>query len=339
MRFTQLLGLLQAGLAVAGPLVQENQLQTRSTAPSPGHTYLNVGQNYLNEWQGFQSGVKKPAGISVYGNIYDGALNSDSVNLLASYASDGNRGYVEIGLSWKDDMVSHGYTQFQGAKLCYDIAGGKYDSSLNKFASYLKGFPNVKFLLRVDYEVSGNFHANTNPNQFDQSTWDLKAYPAAFAHVRQVIAGSVPNVEFVFHPVRGSAQMLYPGNNVVDWQGFSIFNNDVCLNVGPYSNCVGSRLDPNVLKDIQFATKPKIVAESAAQPPAVNNQNDFIDYLTRVRDMVEKYDFAAWTYINSNWNAHGWDAATWGDSRVETHPQVLQWFQQNISNNPRYIFG
>lgn len=128
-------------------------------------------------------------------------------------------GYVEIGLSWKDDMISHGYTQYEGAKLCNDIAAGKFDSSLQKFAAYLGGFPSVKFLLRVDYEVSGNLHANTNPSTFDPSTFDLKAYPAAFAHVRQVISGAISNVEYVFHPVRGSAEQLYPGDDVVDWQG------------------------------------------------------------------------------------------------------------------------
>ncbi|KAH8167403.1 hypothetical protein CIB48_g821 [Xylaria polymorpha] len=336
MRFIQLLAF--AGLAIASPLAQSTQPETRSLAPRAGQTIFNVGQNYVDEWNGFQSRVKKPSGISLYGNIYDGTLNSDSQNLLAQYAAAGNRGYVEIGLSWKDDMVSHGYSQFDGARLCNDIAAGKFDSSLNKFAQYLRKYPNVKFLLRPDYEVSGNLHANTNPNTFDPSTWDLRAYPRAFAHVRQVVSSAVSNVQYVFHPVRGSAQQLYPGDNVVDWQGFSIFNNDVCLNVGSTSNCVGQRLDPNILKDIQFATKPKIIAESAVQPPAVGNENDFIDYLTRVRDMVERYDFAAWTYINSNWNAHGWDG-NWGDSRIETHPSVLDWFRQNIANNPRYIFG
>ena len=51
-----------------------------------GSTFVNIGQNYLDEWNSFASGVKTPAGISVYGNIYDGALNSDSQTLLASYA-------------------------------------------------------------------------------------------------------------------------------------------------------------------------------------------------------------------------------------------------------------
>ena len=52
----------------------------------PGSTFVNIGQNYLTEWQGF-SRIKTPAGISVYGDIYSG-LNSDSVELLEAYAAE-----------------------------------------------------------------------------------------------------------------------------------------------------------------------------------------------------------------------------------------------------------
>ena len=110
-------------------------------------------------------------------------------------------------------------TVLKGARLCHDIANGKYDTELQAFGRYLNQYLNVKYLLRVDYEVSGNLHANTNPTEFDSSTFDLTAYPDAFAHVRQVLSGILTNVEFVFHPVRGSASLLYPGDSVVDWQG------------------------------------------------------------------------------------------------------------------------
>ena len=57
-----------------------------SNSSSSG-TFFNVGQNYADEWQAFQSGTgKTPAGISVYGDIYSGALNSDSINILPTYA-------------------------------------------------------------------------------------------------------------------------------------------------------------------------------------------------------------------------------------------------------------
>ena len=213
----------------------------------------------------------------------------------------------------------------------------------------------MKYLLRVDYEVSGNLHANTNPNQFDESTWDLTAYPKAFAHVRQLFLAVLPNVDFVYHAVRGEAKQLYPGDTAVDWNGslivlvlrkqdltkvgFSIFNNDVCLPVGDTSNCDGSKIDPNLQADIAWAPKPKLVAESAVQPPPSGGPNGFIDYLTRVKNVVEQNNFAAWTYINSNWPAHDWPTDTWGDSRIEAVPAVETWFESNLSGNARYMFG
>lgn len=86
-------------------------------------------------------------------------------------------------------------------------------------STYLSEFPSVKFLLRVDYEVSGNLHANTDPNAFVAATFDTTAYPKAFAHVRSIISGAVKNVDFVYHSVRGGAELLYPGDDVVDWLG------------------------------------------------------------------------------------------------------------------------
>ena len=47
---------------------------------------VNIGQNYVDEWQAFATAIRKPAGISVYGDIYSGALDSDSQTLLAEYA-------------------------------------------------------------------------------------------------------------------------------------------------------------------------------------------------------------------------------------------------------------
>ena len=53
-----------------------------------GSTFFNIGQNYADEWQGFVAGTGvTPAGISVYGDIWSGTLNPDSVNLLSTYAA------------------------------------------------------------------------------------------------------------------------------------------------------------------------------------------------------------------------------------------------------------
>lgn len=239
-------------------------------------------------------------------------------------------------------MVRNGYPQFESARLQYDIANGKFDAGINRIIDTFSKFPNVKYVLRPDYEVSGNLHGNTNPTQFEEATVDWKAYPAAYRHVRELFTGRLKNVQTIFHPVRGSAEKMYPGDDVVDFQGFSIFNNDVCVVVGNYPNpCQdpNQRVDVNVMKDIEFAKKPKWIAESGTQPPASNTPEGFIDYISRVHELVEKYDFAGWAWINSLWTAHGWDPSVWGDSRVEANPQIKDWFMKNVANNPRYVWG
>ena len=70
-------------------LAVAHDLSLRQAPPSNTPTsdiFFNVGQNYEVEWQGFAKAIKTPAGISVYGDIYSGALNPDSQNLLATYA-------------------------------------------------------------------------------------------------------------------------------------------------------------------------------------------------------------------------------------------------------------
>ena len=236
-------------------------------------------------------------------------------------------------------MVNNGYAQMESAKLSNDIAAGKFDDKLKAFAEELCAYPNVKYLIRLDYEVSGNLAANTNPSQFDQSTWDKQAYPKAFKHARSVISASLKNAQYVYHPVRGGAEVLYPGDDVVDYIGFSIFNNDVCLPSGKTQNCQGQEIDPNIKKDLQWAPKPKLITESAVQAPAARNNGDFTTYLDRVNKLITTYNVAGWTYINSDWVKHGWTDGSWGDSRVEANPEAKAWWQKNIKGNSRFKFS
>ena len=60
--------------------------QAPASNATAGNIFFDVGQNYESEWQNFAKLIKKPAGISVYGDIYSGALNPDSQTLLSTYA-------------------------------------------------------------------------------------------------------------------------------------------------------------------------------------------------------------------------------------------------------------
>ena len=98
---------------------------------------------------------------------------------------------------------------------------GKFDDNLKALANDLKQYK-VKYLLRIGYEVSGNLFANTNPSSFDPSTWDLDAYPKAFKHVKDLFSAIIPDMEYVYHPTRGTAEQLSPNRlfpGIVDWQG------------------------------------------------------------------------------------------------------------------------
>lgn len=103
-------------------------------------------------------------------------------------------------------------------------------------------------------------------------------------------------VFFIFHPVRGEYQVMYPGNDVVDMLGLSIFNSDLCMpgfSVSPTSHyeyngsgitgttptkfvsdfkCVsggvGYDQDVNILGAVAFAKangKPVILSETSPQ--------------------------------------------------------------------------
>ena len=76
MKFASYLSLLGATAALAAPL------DSRA-----GVINFVVGQNYIDEWDAFKSALVTPAGISTYGDIWSGALNSDSQTLLSTYAA------------------------------------------------------------------------------------------------------------------------------------------------------------------------------------------------------------------------------------------------------------
>ena len=88
MRFSKVFTATVQLALVAGLPTEPLDKRSPSWGPPHGQTFINIGQNYHREWHGFASHVKTPAGISVYGDIWSGALNPDSQSLLTKYAAD-----------------------------------------------------------------------------------------------------------------------------------------------------------------------------------------------------------------------------------------------------------
>lgn len=345
-------------------------------APAVGKTLLLIGQTYIQEYVDYVNATQKaPAGSSHYGELYNGKINqgddANNESFLNYIETTYPNAYVELAISLKDNPTLGGYSGENAIwKACKDVVTGKWNTQIDAIATKIKNRPTLKFLLRIDYEVSLNMFANQTTTPFvdilnkynalginplekaNQVTeFDLQAYPNAFNYIANRIrnTNNVQNVDFIFHPVRGfnDAKWLYPGDTYTDWFGISLFNHDMCVPTWegatpPFVNCPATQaLDDNVNQCLTWAKntikKPIIISESAVQAELVNFHNEpFMDnYLNKVSNLIETFDVKAWVYINSNWVNHGWNNV-WGDSRIETIPAVkTNWL--NIVNQPRYI--
>lgn len=332
--------------------------------PGPGKTVLLVGQTFTKEFQDYVSGMgRAPGGSSHYGELYTGTINQgdDGKDLshLKYIQATYPHAYAMVAISWKDnpDLSDHGpdacggYTGRRIYQVNRDIAHGRYDANIDSFAVVMKRNPDLRFFLRIEYEVSRYLFSWKDlsrcpeagkPVDFqDSALIDNEAYRQAYNHVarRIRVADGVTNVDFVFHPVRGfeDARDLYPGPEFVDFIALSLFNDDLCIHT---AWCKDS-LDPNARKVLEWAGqtagKPLMIAESAAQPPSTGSDAGMREYLTRLLGVVTQFDVRVLTYINSDWNAHGWDARYWGDSRVESRPAVKDFWKSEVLDNARYL--
>lgn len=348
--------------------------------PGPGKTRLIVGQTFQDEYTGYIDGTGlTPQGSSHYATFYLGRIeqgDDDPNSAFLDWVIQNQLGdHALVALSFKDNTFAGGYgqmtdntgNQFNPNAIwdaMNDVATGRWDAQIDSFATLMKNRPNTKFYVRIGYEVSlllfayqGNEYvidwlnrmANSGVNVFENpdavANLDRGAYIDAFNYVahRLRIVNGVNNVDFVYHPVRGfnDTRWLYPGDQYVDWVAFSVFNNDICIEVNGTFNCQGQMVDPNLDQAVKFAQshdKPIMVAESAVQAPASNSNAGFIDYLNRLDNFVKTYDVRFLAYINSNWPSHGW-GPEWGDSRVEARGNVLNHWRATFGAGTRYLHG
>jgi beta-mannanase len=345
--------------------------------PGTNKTILLIGQTYKSEYEGYVTGIgTKPAGSSHYGTLYQGTIeqgddnpNGNFLDWIRNYQS---QPYALVALSMKDNTDAGGYGQMINqtasnykSKALYDalvaVGNGAWDAKIDAYANSFASRPDVKFFVRIDYEVSlflfaykGTQYCNTwleqqataginvfeNPDTVAQL--DRQAYITAYNRIANRIKAIASNVAFVYHPVRGfnDTKWLYPGDQNVDYVAFSVFNNDMCMEVNGTFNCAGQAVDPQLQKSMDFAKqhgKAIMIAESAVQAPASRTPAQFNLYLEKLNNLIVANDVKVVSYINSNWPVHGWDA-NWGDSRVETNTTVKNYWN-SIFLGTRYVQG
>ncbi|MGI5472300.1 hypothetical protein [Streptomyces sp. CA-132043] len=197
-----------------------------SPGASAGQRTLLIGQSSRAAWNDYTSFAQAPAGGSVYYELSSGTWVNPAHADYAAFLAGRNR-TVQVGISWKDNPPGFpgGDENAKAARsraVTQELADGKYADRFATLIDFIDAHPGATFLLRLDYEVSSYYHCT------DAS---CSSYKKAFARIRSLIdAGTHQNnIQYVFHPVRGEYEKLYPGDGPVDRIGVSVFAHELCL--------------------------------------------------------------------------------------------------------------
>ncbi|MEU4157828.1 hypothetical protein [Actinoplanes sp. NPDC026670] len=220
-----LAGLAAAGVLVAALVGGQSPAGAATFAPTDGRL-LFIGQSTRTAWDDYTSFAAAPSGGSVYYEVKSGTwVNSGHRDYATFLAQQGKA--IQIGVSWKDNPPgwTGGDEQAKAARsrqVTAELAAGQHTDRFNQLTDFVNAYPRARFFLRLDYEVSGFYHCTTA---------SCDSYKQAFARLKALIDSRKrqDNVTYVFHPVRGEYEQMYPGDAVTDWIGVSVFAHELCL--------------------------------------------------------------------------------------------------------------
>ncbi|MFB6830262.1 hypothetical protein [Streptomyces hydrogenans] len=223
-----LAGLALAALAAlpAWPAAAHSDDTSRTATAAAAAPELLIGQSTRAAWDDFQSYGQDADGGSVYYELRRGDWVGDNHRAFATTVAE-RGGTVQVGISWKDNPpgFTGGDENAKAARsraVTAEIAAGGHTASLDRLLAFTDAYPAARFKLRLDYEVSSFYHCT------DASCASYKnAFGRLAAHLDA--RSRAHNLEYVFHPVRGEFEAMYPGDAAVDWMGVSVFAHELCL--------------------------------------------------------------------------------------------------------------
>lgn len=202
------------------------------------------------------------------------------------------------------------------------VAGGDYDHLIRELANFLEEFSHVPFLIRIGYEFDGPWNGY-DPESF-QIAWRRivdglrKAGPDNFATVMASSSMSTP---------REVWDSYYPGDDYVDWLGYSYWSN--------VAN------DENVLALAREKSKPVMIAETTPRGFFLGQLGGLVwwDWFAVLFDHIEANAdvIKAVSYINADWDSQEmWTG--WGDSRIQVNAEVRSLWLEKMAE-PLYLHG
>lgn len=258
--------------------------------------------------QGYVDYVGLPAGVTTYNDLRLSSLLRQRYNLgtgdicsqcyVDSPTFDGTM--IALGLYLVGDLPN--------------IISGARNANIDTLGTWITDAQRPVFL-RIGYEFDGSWNS-----------YDATLYKQAFRYiVDRLRANGVDNVVTVWQAsgyTRNVSTLMrwYPGDEYVDWVGYSYFNQS--WNPGD-----------GILEIARSHRKPAMVAEAAPKrnlslgDPTTHWNTWFGPFFDRMKQDSDVIKAVA--YINTRWfDQPGWDAG-WGDSRVQIRPQIkANWIQR-----------
>ena len=264
-------------------------------------------------------------------------------------------GGLAIGLSIVESDAADGLAR---------IAAGEFDRNIKQLATFISKIDKPVYL-RIGYEFDGGWNAGYERAENYIAAW------------RRIVDGlrdaGASKVEYVWQSAAFPLDILndggytdirqwYPGDEYVDWMGFSLFLNP---DEGPavsvdFQPPTGRELIGKVLELARERRKPVFIGEASPQgydlarrtnaniAPSwdgpqgegvreVSDEDIWNEWFAPVFKLMEENRdvIFALAYINVHWDSQDmWDApyesGYWGDSRLQVNPYVAERFNQAI---------
>jgi hypothetical protein len=198
--------------------------------------------------------------------------------------------------------------------------------------------------------------------EFDNPSFGYSDNPAAYGNAYKALVTSCgkrvrkcrEKVSFVWHswaaPKVASLKDFYPGDDVVDWVGVSIFKQFYPWynTAGAFSGGSGDDLR-EVLDFAKLHGKPIMIAESAPFGGILIDKIKLVRYnlaeldvwdlwFQPTLDLIDEYDIGMWSYINCDWTSQPmWAGIGFGDTRLVASMDVMKHWWEKVLQNPRFV--
>ena len=207
------------------------KMKSNKYEPKNGEVLFFIGQDLEavggleNYNQGYLKTFNVPVGVTAYTNLSPGDYSFgfaikglDGTKTKANWgAGDTCLQYYVDNPKFKNTMIAIGLSMVNHDK---NVAKGTHDKLIIQFGEWIKTL-NRPIFLRIGYEFDG----------WDWNNYKKKHFLKAWKRIHKIFTKlKVDNVAFVWQSKgTGSNQEIledwYPGDEFVDWCGYSYFNN------------------------------------------------------------------------------------------------------------------